>query len=362
MTDLSAKFQGLRTDATDSVRETNALLASIKGDGPDSIVDLAAALNLNTQTLVDIRSLLEQLATTIEVLNNNAATNTRAITQSISLNACACDIVSAEPPFDSHPGEIDCDSVVVPSLGPGQTSAEYPVTLPDRVVQFGPPRTIHNTDVIFFARYPANEEFNIAKTLDECPYYGEAPAGDWFVSIINTGNDNVGSQPVGWCWSTTVEQPDTACARAQAVIAGFEAILNAFANIPDTQPLTKSAINLAFAAGSGYIEARPPDTLTVNNLLNIYNNTEGGFHYGLLPSGFSSDQKYSMVASMYAAQDASVAGTNVLDYIEDTFSTEAPYKDFVKSIPQQFWFNAVFNPESAALNEAPFDNGACEPA
>ena len=359
MSDLTNKFDLLRGGAINSIAETIEAIREIKGEGDGSIVDLLNAINLNTSTLVDIRDKLGELATTVELLNNNAASNAQKTIQAISLNACGCDVTTSEPPFDSNPGGFDCDAQLIPSLGPGQTSQEYEVTLPEGVYTFGPPRTIGEEDVIFLARYPANEENNIALTLDQSPNNGAVPAGTWYVSIINNGNDNVGSQPVGWCWSTAVNPPSAACARAQAVVAGLEAVMAAFSSMSDGTLLTKTSISLAYAAASPYIESRPPDTLTVTNLLNIYNNAEGGFNYGLIPSGFTNQLRQDLVAAIFAAQDATLAGQNVLSILEDNSGISNPYLDFVKSIPQQFWFNGVFDPASEVLNEDAFPNSGC---
>lgn len=359
MTDLSAKFQGLRQDETDSIRQTNTLLAAIKGDGPDSLVDLASALNLNTQTLVDIRTLLEGLQTTIELLNNNASTNAQQTISAVINSSCGCDTVLPDPPFDSGTGELDCASELVESLKPFETSTEHAVTLPENIVQFGPPRTIGETDVIFFARFPSDESKNIAVSLDECPYYGDVVAGEWQVSIINNSDNNVGSQPVGWCWIDSVPAPDTKCARAQAIVAGFTAIVAAFSRMSDGQTLTNTAINLAWAYGSPYIEARNPDSLTRQNLINLYVGANGGFHYGLLPSGFAETVQNNLISAINGASNAENAGIAFLDVLEVQSGLDAPYLDFIKSIPQQFWFNAAFDEGSTALNYSGFDNDAC---
>lgn len=359
MTDLSAKFQGLRQDETDSIRQTNSLLAAIKGDGPDSLVDLANALNLNTQTLVDIRTLLEGLQTTIELLNNNASANAQQTISAVINSSCGCDVVLPDPPFDSGTGELDCAAELIESLSPFEASTEHAVTLPANVVQFGPPRTVGETDVIFLARYPANEEYNIAKTLDECPYLGDVGEGDWMISIMNNSNNNVGTQPVGWCWIDGIPAPDTKCARAQAIVAGFTAIVAAFSRMSDGATLTNTAINLAWAYGSPYIEARNPDSLTRQNLINLYVGANGGFHYGLLPSGFTETVQNNLISAINGASNAESAGIAFLGVLEVQSGLDAPYLDVVKSIPQQFWFNAAFDEASTALNYSAFDNDAC---
>lgn len=359
MSDLSEKFDGLRNGTTNSLAEEIEVLKAIKGDGPDSIVDLAAALNLNTQTLVDIRTLLENLSTTIELLNNNASANAQQTISAVINSSCGCDTVIPDPPFDSGTGELDCAAELIESLKPFETSSEHGVTLPANVVQFGPPRTVGETDVIFQARYPANEENNIVRTLDECPFYGEVAAGEWQISIINNGNNNVGEQPVGWCWIDSIPAPDTKCARAQAITAGFIAIMAAFSRMSDGTTLTNTAINLAWSYGSAYIEARPPDSLTRQNLINLYVGAAGGFHYGLIPSGFNSTVTNALISAIFNAPNAEQAGIDFLDVLETQSGLDAPYLDFIKSIPQQFWFNAAFDESSTALNISAFDNDAC---
>lgn len=359
MTDLSAKFQGLRQDDTDSIRQTNTLLAAIKGDGPDSLVDLAAALNLNTQTLVDIRTLLEGLQTTIELLNNNASANAQQTISAVINSSCGCDTVLPEAPFPGEGTTTDCDSILPPAIGAGQTGSYQTVTLPEGVYQFGPPRTANNTTLFFDAVNVADNNQIISIDVDHCPYTGEVAAGDWLVRLRNTGNGNW-QQPIGWCWTVGGGTgPDNKCAKAQAVIAGFTAIVAAFSRMSDGQVLTNTAINLAWAYGSPYIEARNPDSLTRQNLINLYVGANGGFHYGLLPSGFNSSVQNNLIAAINNASDAESAGVAFLDVLEVQSGLDAPYLDFIKSIPQQFWFNAVFDGASTALNYSGFDNDAC---
>lgn len=362
MTTLTEKLEALRTEPTDSVRETNTLLSAIKGDGPDSLVDLNSALNLNTSTLIDIRTLLENLAALVETMNNNASTNAQQTISAVINSSCGCDTVAPDNPFPSDPLGFDCqEAILIPSLTPQSQSAFYTYNVPARSYQFGPPRTFGEDEVYFEASEEANPSNQILLTLDQCPYTGEINPGNWLCRILNESNNNVGSQPVGACFTTGSAPLSDKCARAQAVTAGFIAIMAAFSRMSDGTVLTNSAINLAWSYGSAYIEARPPDSLTRQNLINLYLGAQP-FHYGFIPSGFDGPTQEALIDAIYSAGDAEGAGVAFLDVIETQSGLDAPYLDFVKSIPQQFWFNAAFDETSTALNTTPFDNGACEPA
>lgn len=362
MSDLTAKFQGLRQDETDSIRQTNSLLAAIKGDGPDSLVDLANAVNLNTATLVDIRTLLESLNTTIELLNNNTSTNAQQTISAVINSSCGCDVVSPESPYPTVPPGNDCDAGTYPLVSHGQTGPTVQYVLPEGVYEFGPPRTINQEDIIFVASETANPDNYIILSLDQCPYNGAVNAGSWDVYIQNSSTNGSFNDPIGWCFTTGDPAPELKCSKAQAVYAGFVATMAAFSRMSDGTVLTNTGISLAYSYASAFIEARPPDSLTRQNLLNLYANTAGGFHYGFLPSDFSGPVKDALIGAIFNATTAESAGIAFLDVLEVQSGLDAPYLDFVKSIPQQFWFNAVFEPGSTVLNTAPFDNEYCSPS
>lgn len=349
MTTLTEKLEALRTEPTDSVRETNALLSAIKGDGPDSLVDLANAINLSTQTLVDIRTLLEGLQTTIELLNNNASANAQQTISAVINSSCGCDVVSPESPYPTVPPGNDCDAGTYPLVSHGQTGPTVQYVLPEGVYEFGPPRTINQEDIIFVASETANPDNYIILSLDQCPYNGAVNAGGWDVYIQNSSTNGSFNDPIGWCFTTGDPEPDLKCSKAQAVYAGFVATMAALSRMSDGTVLTNTGISLAYSYASAFIEARPPDSLTRQNLINLYVGAAGGFHYGLIPSDFSGPVKDALIGAIFNAATAEQAGIAFLDVIETQSGLDAPYLDVVKSIPQQFWFNAVFDPSSTAL-------------
>jgi hypothetical protein len=359
VSDLTNKFDMLRSAPLNSIAEIIERLEATRGEGDGSIVDLLNATNLVGQTLVDIRTLLENLNTTIEVMNNNASTNAQQTISAVISSSCGCDLVTAEPPFEGGSGETDCDAASeLMTASSGLPGPFVSVTLPEGVFSFGPPRTANEHDCRWQCYRVSDSALIYDVELDDCPVNGATPAGDYLCRLNNLGTGNF-EQPVGWCWSSGPLPAEDTCARAQAVVSGFEAILAGFANMPDSAPLTNTAINLAFAKASPFIASQPPDSLTRQNLINLWTGASGGFHYGLLPSGLSTTVRDALIAAVFNASDAENAGVEFLAVLETQLGIEAPYLDFAKSIPQQFWFNAVFDASRTDLNTAPFDNNAC---
>lgn len=358
---LARKFDMLRGGSVNSLAEQIELLQAIKGTGPESLVDLWNLTNLQFLCLVDIKAILEGLATTVELLNNNQSANTQAIIGATISSSCGCEAVLDEDPNPAPDPQQECGPLVITEgfPGPGQSLAQA-IVMPVEGGTFRQPNALPSPQQRVIIADETGSEILWDVPLGQGTIATNVPAGTYQVLFKALDSNPYIFNSVQACWIEDAP-PSDLCQRAQAIVAGFEKAMAYIASRPVGTVLDKTTINIIYANMMAYMPPLMPPSSNVQTLLSIFSQFREQWNWSLFPNGLSSGQREALVFAILSGAGPQEAADAFLFELEQQIALEDFRMDFLKSLPTMAQFNVFFDQVATGWTLGGFSPTYCEP-